>query len=90
MGSGHDGVPVLHVQPVPARLRQLRVVVQELKQDDDQGRRTTPGAPACREEGPKSCAWAKSRLTRKKKRRELFNTGIFLAKEFFYYSFKSI
>ena len=29
-------MPVLHVQPVPARLRQLRVVVQELEQDDDQ------------------------------------------------------
>ena len=27
-------MPVLHVQPVPARLRQLRVVVQELEQDD--------------------------------------------------------
>ena len=27
-------VPVLHVEPVPARLRQLRVVVQELEQDD--------------------------------------------------------
>ena len=28
-----DGVPVLHVEPIPARLRQLRVVVQELEQD---------------------------------------------------------
>ena len=35
-GLQDDGVPVLHVQPVPARLRQLRVVVQELEQDDDQ------------------------------------------------------
>ena len=34
-GLQDDGVPVLHVQPVPARLRQLRVV-QELEQDDDQ------------------------------------------------------
>ena len=43
-GLRDDGVPVLHVQPVPARLqvepictrlRQLRVVVQELEQDDD-------------------------------------------------------
>ena len=31
-----DGVPVLHVQPIRAGLRQLRVVVQELEQDDDQ------------------------------------------------------
>ena len=35
-GLRDDGVPVLHVQPVRARLRQLRVVVQELEQDDDQ------------------------------------------------------
>ena len=27
---------VLHIEPVPARLRQLRVVVQELEQDDFQ------------------------------------------------------
>ena len=27
-----DGVPVLHVEPIRARLRQLRVVVQELEQ----------------------------------------------------------
>ena len=31
-----DGVPVLQVEPLPARLRQLRVVVQELEQDDDE------------------------------------------------------
>ena len=31
-----DGVPVLHVEPICARLRQLRVVVQELEQDDDE------------------------------------------------------
>ena len=35
-GLRDDGVPVLHVQPVPARLRQLRVVVQELEHDDHQ------------------------------------------------------
>ena len=29
-------VPVLHVEPIPARLRQLRVVIQELEQDDVQ------------------------------------------------------
>ena len=34
-GVRDDGVPVLHVQPLRARLRQLRVVVQELEQDDD-------------------------------------------------------
>ena len=29
-----DGVPVLHVEPICTRLRQLRVVLQELEQDD--------------------------------------------------------
>ena len=29
-----DGVPMLHVEPIGARLRQLRVVLQELEQDD--------------------------------------------------------
>ena len=33
---GDDGVPVLHVEPIRARLRQLRVVVQELEQDSDE------------------------------------------------------
>ena len=32
----YNGVPVLHVEPIRARPRQLRVVVQELKQDDDE------------------------------------------------------
>ena len=36
-----DGVPVLHVEPIPARMRQLRVVVQELEH-----RHPTPGSPA--------------------------------------------
>ena len=31
-----DGVPMLHVEPIRARLRQLRVVFQELQQDDDE------------------------------------------------------
>ena len=29
-----DGVPVLHVEPICTRLRKLRVVLQELEQDD--------------------------------------------------------
>ena len=29
-----DGVPVLHVEPIRARLRKLRVVLRELEQDD--------------------------------------------------------
>ena len=35
-GLRNHGVPTLHVEPVPARLRQLRVVIQELEQDDVQ------------------------------------------------------
>ena len=35
-GLRDDGVPALHKEPIRARLRQLRVVVQELEQDDDQ------------------------------------------------------
>ena len=31
-----DGVPVLQVEPIRARLRQLRVLVQELEQDSDE------------------------------------------------------
>ena len=31
-----DGVPVLQIQPIRARLRQFRVVVQELEQDSDE------------------------------------------------------
>ena len=35
-GLRDDSVPVLHIEPIRARLRQLRVVVQELKQEDDE------------------------------------------------------
>ena len=35
-GVRHDSVPALHEEPIRARLRQLRVVVQELEQDDDE------------------------------------------------------
>ena len=39
-----DGVPVLQVEPIRARLRQLRVVVQELEQDSDEV--VTPRPPS--------------------------------------------
>ena len=55
-------VPVLHVEPVPARLRQLRVVVQELEQDAVQAVTPRPEPPAYRNERPKSRVWAKGRL----------------------------
>ena len=49
-----DGVPVLHVQPVRARLRQLRVVVQELEQDDDKVVTPRPDPRHCGHEQNKS------------------------------------
>ena len=49
------------------------------------GRRPTPGAPACRDERPKSSAWATGRQTPpKKKTREHLITGIFPARELFF------
>ena len=87
-GVWHDGVPVLHVQPVPARLRQLRVVVQELKQDDDQAVAPRPEPQHAAKSDQNRALGQKA--DQKKKRRELFITGIFPAKEFFYYSLKSI
>ena len=51
------------------------------------GRHPTPGAPACRDERPKSCVWEKGRLnvrsTAQKKMRELLITGIYPARELF-------
>ena len=35
-GLRDDSIPVLHVEPTCTRLRQLRVVLQELEQDDDE------------------------------------------------------
>ena len=43
---GRTGVPVLQVEPIRARLRQLRVVVQELEQDSDEVVTPTPADPA--------------------------------------------
>ena len=53
-GLGDEGVPVLHEQPVPARLRQLRVVVQELEQDDDEVVTPRPETQHCGHEQNKS------------------------------------
>ena len=33
-GLRHDRKPALHVEPIYARLRQFRIVIQELEQDD--------------------------------------------------------
>ena len=54
---GDQGVPVLHEEPNPARLRQLLIVIKELEQ------RSTPRAPACRHERNKSANLGKKRTT---------------------------
>ena len=75
---------MLQVEPIRARLRQLRVVVQELEQDDDEV--VTP-RPETQHRGhgqkQKRKFGQKGRLTKKKKR-DLFITGIFPARELFF------
>ena len=74
-------VPVLHVEPVPARLRQLRVVVQELEQDAVQAVTPRPEPQHAAMERPKSCVNVRS--TAQKKMRELLITRIYPARELF-------
>ena len=45
-GSGTMVHQVLHVEPIRARLRQLRVVVQEPEQDSDEVATSRPETPA--------------------------------------------
>ena len=54
-----DGVPVLHVEPIPARLRQLRVVIQELEQDDDEVVTPRPDPGIVDTSKTKAQIWAK-------------------------------
>ena len=49
-GLGDDGVPVLHAEPIRAKLRQLRVVVQELEQDSDEVVTPRPETQNCEHE----------------------------------------
>ena len=49
-----DGVPVLHVEPIRARLRKLRVVLQELEQDDVEVVTARPETQHCGHEQNKS------------------------------------
>ena len=75
--------PVLHVEPICARLRQLRVVLQELEQDDDKVVTPRPETQhRGHEQKQKRKFGQKGRLTKNKKERELFITGIFPAREF--------
>ena len=62
-----DGVPVLHVEPIRARLRQLRVVVQELEQDSNEVATPRPEPQHCgHEQKQKRTFGQKGRLTKKK------------------------
>ena len=65
-----DGVPVLHVEPIPARLRQLRVVVQELEQDDDEVATLTPGSPALLTRARQKRKFGQKGLPDKRKKKE--------------------
>ena len=63
-----DGVPVLHVEPMDTRLRQLRVVLQELEQDDDEVVTPRPETQHCgHEQKQKRTLGQKGRLTKNKK-----------------------
>ena len=67
-------VPVLHIEPVPARLRQLRVVVQELEQDAVQAVIPRP-EPQHAAMSDQNRAWPTERaIHRTKKMRELLIT----------------
>ena len=67
-----DSVPVLHVEPIRARLRQLRVVVQELEQDDDEVVTPRPDPRHCGHEQNKSANWGKRPTDKRKKEKGLF------------------
>ena len=81
-GLRHDGVPVLRAQPVPARLRQLRVVVQELERDDDQAVTPRP-EPQHAAMSDQNRALGQEADWPPRKKRELSITGIFPARELF-------
>ena len=58
-GLWDDGVPALHVESIRARLRQLRVVLQELEQDDVEVVTPRPETLHCGHEQNKSANLAK-------------------------------
>ena len=59
-----DGVPVLHVEPIRARLRQLRVVVQELEQDSNEVVTPRPEPQHVDTSKTKAQIWAKGTTER--------------------------
>ena len=86
-----DGVPVLQVEPIRSRLRQLRVVVQELEQDDDKVVTPRPDPRHCGHEQNENANLGKKPTDKRKKEEGTFHymnisgEGIIL-----YYSFTLI
>ena len=86
-----DGVPTLHVEPICARLRQLRVVLQELEQDDDEVVTPRPETQHCgHEQKQKRNFGQKDRLTKRKKEGTLYYRNISGEGFTLYYSFTLI
>ena len=83
---------MLQVEPIPARLRQLRVVVQEIEQDDDEVVTPRPDPRHCgHEQKQKRKFGQKGRLTKEKKREVTFYYRNISGEELiFYYIFKLI
>ena len=76
-----DGVPVLQVEPIRARLRQLRVVVHELEQNSDEVVTPRPETQHCghaqkqkREFGQKGRLNVRSTALKKKRRLYFFKS----------------
>ena len=59
-----DGAPLLHVEPIRARLRQLRVVVQELEQDSNEVVTPRPEPQHLDTSKTKAQIWAKGTTER--------------------------
>ena len=94
-----DVVPVLHVEPIRARLRQLRVVVQELEQDSNEVVTPRPEPQHVDTSKTKAQSWAKGTTERasllfffffKKKKNDICNFKKCPAKDFFHCRLKLI
>ena len=89
-----DGVPVLQVEPIRARLRQLRVVVQELEQDSDEVVTPRPETQHCgHEQKQKRKFGQKERLNvrftaQKKKTTSVISTKMSRERIYPHYGFK--
>ena len=63
-GLRHDSVPALHVEPIHARLRQLRIVIQEFEQDDVEVVAQRPESKHAETTETKAQTWAKKATER--------------------------